>query len=431
MNADGACPGGGASGERREPGGRGVRQFRRARGYTVNLIADESNDRRTGPHRRPRSLLAATTGSRRRSSGSRIPRSTLPKAPPGVGRPDRADSRRGRRRDLIVLATPVDAIPLLAVKALNRVGDRQVVIDMGSIKSELCEVISMHARRGAFRGRAPDVGHGGTRPGRLPSAGLTGRNVVFCDTVRSDSDAPARRGADLPHAELPGRLHGPEEHDLHAASVAYISHVTSFALALTVLEKEREERHIFDLAGGGLRVRCAWRRVPRRRGSGSCCITSITCWMSCASISTSCRSCARCFRTRRRRGAEVRHGEGEHHPTNPSLMTTAETGRVGGVCGGGQPAAAGLFDSGAELAAGTDELDLVATDGEVLHIVEVKTRQAGSLTPPEAAATRRKFRALTRAARCYLRATGWTGEVQFDLASVEIGADGAVPRGVD
>ncbi len=43
----------------------------------------------------------------------------------------------------------------------------------------------------------------------------------------------------------------PEEHDLHAAYVSHISHVTSFALALTVLEKEREERHIFDLAGGG------------------------------------------------------------------------------------------------------------------------------------------------------------------------------------
>ena len=107
-------------------------------------------------------------------------------------------------------------------------------------------------------------------------------------------------------------------------------------------------------------------------------------------------------------------------------MTTAETGRVGESAAADSLRRRGYSILAQNWRQGRDELDLVATDGEVLHIVEVKTRQAGSLTPPEAAATRRKFRALTRAARCYLRATGWTGEVQFDLASVEIGADGAV-----
>ena len=38
---------------------------------------------------------------------------------------------------------------------------------------------------------------------------------------------------------------------MHAAYVSHISHVTSFALALTVLKKERSDRHIFDLASGG------------------------------------------------------------------------------------------------------------------------------------------------------------------------------------
>ena len=40
-------------------------------------------------------------------------------------------------------------------------------------------------------------------------------------------------------------------HDVHTAYVSHISHVTSFALALTVLEKEKDEKHIFDLASGG------------------------------------------------------------------------------------------------------------------------------------------------------------------------------------
>ena len=59
---------------------------------------------------------------------------------------------------------------------------------------------------------------------------------------------------------------GAEEHDLHAAYVSHISHVTSFALALTVLEKEREERHIFDLAGGGFESTCAWPKSSAATG---------------------------------------------------------------------------------------------------------------------------------------------------------------------
>jgi prephenate dehydrogenase len=43
----------------------------------------------------------------------------------------------------------------------------------------------------------------------------------------------------------------PENHDIHAAYVSHISHITSFALANTVLEKEKEEDAIFQLAGGG------------------------------------------------------------------------------------------------------------------------------------------------------------------------------------
>ena len=153
--------------------------------------------------------------------------------------------------DLIVLATPVDTIPLLAVKALNRVNDRQIVIDMGSIKSELCEVISMHARRGRFVAVPPVWGTEDSGPKAAQRGAFPGRNVVFCDTMRSDRDALHAVERIFRTLNCPAVYMDPEEHDLHAAYVSHISHVTSFALALTVLEKEREERHIFDLAGGG------------------------------------------------------------------------------------------------------------------------------------------------------------------------------------
>ena len=153
--------------------------------------------------------------------------------------------------DLVVLATPVDTIPLMAVKALNHVTDRQVVMDMGSIKAELCEVISMHARRGRFVAAHPMWGTEYSGPRAAQHGAFTGRNAVLCEAERSDADALATVERIFRTLDVPVVYMGAEEHDLHAAYVSHISHVTSFELALTVLEKEREERHIFDLAGGG------------------------------------------------------------------------------------------------------------------------------------------------------------------------------------
>ena len=153
--------------------------------------------------------------------------------------------------DLVVLATPVDTIPLMAVKALNHVTDRQVVMDMGSIKAELCEVISMHARRGRFVAAHPMWGTEYSGPRAAQHGAFTGRSAVLCEAERSDADALETVERIFRTLDVPVVYMGAEEHDLHAAYVSHISHVTSFALALTVLEKEREERHIFDLAGGG------------------------------------------------------------------------------------------------------------------------------------------------------------------------------------
>ena len=94
------------------------------------------------------------------------------------------------------------------------------------------------------------------------------------------------------------------------------------------------------------------------------------------------------------------------------MTAAAETGRAGE-----RAATEYLRRAGYEICAlnwrqGRYELDIVACREGVLHFVEVKTRRSGSLTPPEAAATQRKFRALSRAAACYLRTVGWEGEVQ-------------------
>jgi prephenate dehydrogenase len=153
--------------------------------------------------------------------------------------------------DLIAVATPVDTIPTIVTKLLNRVSDRQVVIDMGSTKEELCELVSGHRHRERFVATHPMWGTEHSGPEAAQKEAFAGRVVVFCERDRSAEDAV--RTVEHIYQTLGMKIidMGAEEHDMHTAYVSHISHITSFALALTVLEKEREEEHIFDLAGGG------------------------------------------------------------------------------------------------------------------------------------------------------------------------------------
>lgn len=98
---------------------------------------------------------------------------------------------------------------------------------------------------------------------------------------------------------------------------------------------------------------------------------------------------------------------------------------------GEQAAAEWLRRNGFEICArnwrsGRYELDIVARRWDTLHFVEVKTRRAGGLTPPEVAATPQKFRALRQAATAYLTQNRLDLEPQFDLAAVDVMPDGTM-----
>lgn len=153
--------------------------------------------------------------------------------------------------DLIVIATPVDTIPVMATKILNRIRPDQILMDMGSTKQELCEVVMMHPNRGRMVATHPMWGTENSGPEAAEHNAFKGRTVVICESERSDKDALERVEQIYRSLEMPIRYMSAEEQDTHCAYVSHISHITSFALALTVLEKEREEEHIFDLAGGG------------------------------------------------------------------------------------------------------------------------------------------------------------------------------------
>ena len=155
------------------------------------------------------------------------------------------------KSDLIVLATPVDTIPTLALKILNRIRHDQIVMDMGSIKQELCEMTMMHPNRGRLVATHPMWGTENSGPDAAQHGGFAGRTVVICERERSDDDAAATVEKIYRTLGMPIRYMSAEEQDMHCAYVSHISHISSYALALTVLNKERDERNITNLAAGG------------------------------------------------------------------------------------------------------------------------------------------------------------------------------------
>jgi prephenate dehydrogenase len=152
--------------------------------------------------------------------------------------------------DVIVLAIPVDAMVKLLPGLLDKI-DKQVVIDMGSTKEQLIAVSKDHPKRGRLVATHPMWGTEYSGPEAAVHGAFENKAVIICNAGESDKDALEW----TKNMYLQIGMHLLEmdagDHDLHAAYVSHISHITSFALANTVLEKEKEEDAIFELASAG------------------------------------------------------------------------------------------------------------------------------------------------------------------------------------
>ena len=155
-----------------------------------------------------------------------------------------------QQSEVIILATPVDNLVTLLPHVLNKITN-QIVIDLGSTKSQLIEAVKDHPKRSRYVAAHPMWGTEYSGPQAAVKGAFEKVAVVICNA--SDSDTDALEWTKKMFGKIGMRLLEMEAraHDLHAAYVSHISHITSFALANTVLEKEREEEAIFELASAG------------------------------------------------------------------------------------------------------------------------------------------------------------------------------------
>jgi prephenate dehydrogenase len=156
-----------------------------------------------------------------------------------------------KQSDFVYVAIPVDVTIPVMHQIMDIINNKQIVADAGSTKYALCRSLEDHPRRKRFVATHPMWGTEYSGPEAAVREAFEGRACVICDKEKSDSDAVTF--VENIYKELGMHIiyMDAESHDTHAAYVSHISHITSFALANTVLEKEREEDTIFELAAGG------------------------------------------------------------------------------------------------------------------------------------------------------------------------------------
>ena len=157
------------------------------------------------------------------------------------------------RSDVIVVAVPVGAAQALLPEILDMMpeGSGKVVMDVCSTKEQLVRSVENHPARAHYVASHPMAGTEYSGPWAAMSGMYDGHACIICDAEKSHPEAVQKVEALYDVLNMRVICMDSSSHDLHTAYVSHISHVTSFALALTVLEKERDEKHIFDLASGG------------------------------------------------------------------------------------------------------------------------------------------------------------------------------------
>ena len=153
--------------------------------------------------------------------------------------------------DMVFVSVPVEAITKLLPQILDKVGENTLVVDFGSTKTAICEAVATHPKRNQFLAAHPIAGTEFSGPDAAITNLYDGKTMMLCEATRTRPDLLQRAENLLKELNMVVRHMDPVAHDRHIAYVSHLSHITSFMLGKTVLEKETDEQNIFDMAGSG------------------------------------------------------------------------------------------------------------------------------------------------------------------------------------
>ncbi len=153
--------------------------------------------------------------------------------------------------DLVYIGIPVNVLVTELPKILDAAGDETVVMDAGSTKRLICEQVANHPKRRNFMACHPIAGTEFSGPTAAFEGLYTGKTMIICEVEKTAFKLQEKALNIFQNIGMRIRYMNPEAHDKHIAYVSHLSHISSFMLGKTVIEKEKNERDIFDMAGSG------------------------------------------------------------------------------------------------------------------------------------------------------------------------------------
>lgn len=153
--------------------------------------------------------------------------------------------------DVVIVSIPVDVMVSVLPKVLDVVNDNAVVLDAGSTKALICSTLDQHPKRRNFLACHPIAGTEFSGPSAAINGLYKGKTNIICEVEKTAFKLQERALEIFQKLGMRIRYMNPEAHDKHIAYVSHLSHISSFMLGKTVIEKEKNERDIFDMAGSG------------------------------------------------------------------------------------------------------------------------------------------------------------------------------------
>jgi len=153
--------------------------------------------------------------------------------------------------DMVIVSIPVDVMVSELPTILDAVHDDCVVFDVGSTKSLICKVLEDHPKRRNFLACHPISGTEFSGPSAAISDLFRDKTNIICEVELTAFKLQEKALQVFQAIGMRIRYMNPKAHDKHIAYVSHLSHISSFMLGKTVIEKEKNERDIFDMAGSG------------------------------------------------------------------------------------------------------------------------------------------------------------------------------------
>jgi prephenate dehydrogenase len=153
--------------------------------------------------------------------------------------------------DFVILAIPVDIALQILPEILDKIGENTLVFDVGSTKFPVCEAVAKHSNRRNFMATHPIAGTEFSGPSAAVKGLFEGKTNIICEIEKTTFKLQEKAMEMFRKLGMRIRYMDPKSHDKHIAYVSHLSHISSFMLGKTVIEKEKDERDIFDMAGSG------------------------------------------------------------------------------------------------------------------------------------------------------------------------------------